>query len=274
MPPVSRTALLAGLPPVGASTPYPASAKVVVLDDDPTGTQTVHGVPVLTTWDCAGFEAALNEPGPCFYILTNTRAFSAARASEINREIGENLAAAAACSGRPFAIVSRSDSTLRGHYPTETDALAAGLRINFNGTLIIPAFFAGGRITVEDVHYVADGDTLMPAGETEFARDKSFGYRASNLCEWVEEKTAGRILAADVLSISIRDLRSTGANYVAQKLVALPHGGVAVVNAAAPADLAVLTHALAAVERTGRAISFAPQRTSSRPTPALPRDHC
>lgn len=256
MPPVSRTALLASLPQEPGSTPCPPRAKVVVLDDDPTGTQTVHGIPVLTTWDSAALEAALREPGPCFYILTNTRAYPTARACEINREIGENLTAAAGRAERSFTVVSRSDSTLRGHYPAETDALAAGLRIAFDGTLIIPAFFAGGRITVGDVHYVADGDTLTPVGETEFARDKSFGFRASNLREWVAKKTAGRVHAAGVLSISIDDLRRTGAEHVTQKLLALPRGGVAIVNAAAPADLAVLTHALAATERTGRRYLF------------------
>lgn len=32
---------------------------VVVLDDDPTGTQTVHGVPVLTDWSVESLESEL-----------------------------------------------------------------------------------------------------------------------------------------------------------------------------------------------------------------------
>ncbi len=253
---ISRAALLSSLPPKPAVSTRPAAAKVVVLDDDPTGTQTVHGIPVLTTWDTAALEAELREPGPCFYILTNTRAFPPARACAINREIGANLAAAATRANRAFTVVSRSDSTLRGHFPAETDALAVGLGVTFDGTLIIPAFFAGGRLTVGDTHYVADGDTLTPAGETEFARDKSFGYRASDLRAWVEEKTAGQVRAAEVVSISIDDLRCSGPDRCAQKLLALPRGGIAVVNAAASADLAVLTHALGVTERAGRRYLF------------------
>jgi len=94
--PLTYSALMATLPPEPQILPLPAVAKVVVLDDDPTGTQTVHGVPVLTTWDRAALEVALREPGPCFFILTNTRAFPADRAIAINREIGVNLQAAIA----------------------------------------------------------------------------------------------------------------------------------------------------------------------------------
>jgi hypothetical protein len=52
--PVARAALFATLPPEWPDDPISAiaamrdAAKVVVLDDDPTGTQTVHSIPVLT----------------------------------------------------------------------------------------------------------------------------------------------------------------------------------------------------------------------------------
>lgn len=253
---VSKASVLSGLPPEPAILPVRPAAKIVVLDDDPTGTQTVHGIPVLTTWDRTALEAELGAPEPCFYILTNTRAFPPARACEINREIGRNLAAAATRTGRAFTVVSRGDSTLRGHYPAETDALAEALGGGFDGTLIIPAFFAGGRLTANDVHYVADGDDLVPAGETEFARDASFGYRASNLRDWVEEKTAGRIRAGDVVSLGLAELRGGDPARVAATLHSLPRGGVAIVNAVARGDLAALTHALALCERAGRRFIF------------------
>ena len=256
MPATLLSTLLASLPPAPALQPRASAAKAVVLDDDPTGTQTVHGIPVLTTWEASALEAELRTPEPCFYVLTNSRAVPPERARAINREIGANLARAAVAAGRDFTVISRSDSTLRGHYPAETDALAEGLGRAWDATLIVPAFFAGGRITVGDIHYVADGNTLTPAGETEFARDPYFGYRASNLRTWVEEKSAGRILAADVRSISIEDLRTRGAAHVTQALLAIPHGGVAIVNAAAPADLAVLTHALSAVALADRNYLF------------------
>ena len=96
--------------------------KLIVLDDDPTGTQTVQDVPVLTVWDVATLRAEFAENGPCFYILTNTRSMIAEAAEAVNREIASNLREAAG--GRPFTLVSRSDSTLRGHFPLETDVLA------------------------------------------------------------------------------------------------------------------------------------------------------
>jgi len=253
---LSRT--LATLPPAADAVPVAAVAKLVVLDDDPTGTQTVHGVPVLTTWETDALEQALSGPEPCFFILTNSRAFPVEHACRINREIGRRLAQASRNVGRSYSVLSRGDSTLRGHYPAETDALAEGLGIVWDATLIIPAFFAGGRLTIGDVHYVADvdRDTLTSVGETEFARDKSFGFRSSNLREWIEEKTAGRHRAADVVSISIEDLRLRGAALVGQRLLSVPHRGAVIVNAAAPADLAVLTQALVDVERSGRRFLF------------------
>ena len=168
--------------------------KLVVLDDDPTGTQTVHDVPVLTSWDMEALRAELADDAPCFYLLTNTRAVPAAEAIQINREIGRNLTIAAGQHpGRQdIVVVSRSDSTLRGHFPAEVDALGLALTPSLESSgptrrprlppvLLVPYFEAGGRYTVNDVHYVAEGDELVPAAETPFARDAAFGYRHSNL---------------------------------------------------------------------------------------------
>jgi uncharacterized protein YgbK (DUF1537 family) len=162
---------------------------LIVLDDDPTGTQTVHDVPVLTVWDVETLRAEIQSGSGCFYILTNSRSLGPDEARALNREIAENLRQAAGA--RSFSVVSRSDSTLRGHFPTETDVLDEVLG-PFDATLIIPYFEAGGRHTIDDVHYVAEDDKLTPAAETAFAKDAVFGYRSSNLREWVEEKTHGR----------------------------------------------------------------------------------
>ena len=270
---VSRAELLATLPPERHVAPTPPSAKVVVLDDDPTGTQTVHGIPVLTEWSVAALATELAAPGPCFYVLTNSRAHPPAAARALILDLGKNLATAAAQTRRAFHVVSRSDSTLRGHFPLETDALAETLG-PFDATLIVPAFFDGGRLTINDTHYVADGEWLIPAGETEFARDATFGYRASNLREWVEEKTAGRVRAKNVVSISLSELRGDSDALVKQ-LAALRDGAVVIVNAAAPADLAALTHALAHTEASGKnflfrsAASFVAAYAAISPRPLL-----
>ncbi|HVU24299.1 MAG TPA: four-carbon acid sugar kinase family protein [Opitutus sp.] len=252
-------------------------AKVVVLDDDPTGTQTVHDVPVLTEWSVDALATELTAPGHCFYVLTNTRAFPAERARAINCEIGENLVAAGGRSGRAFRVVSRSDSTLRGHFPVETDALAEALGGGVDATLIVPAFFEGGRITVNDVHYVLTAGGRVPAGDTEFARDSTFGYRASNLREWVEEKTGGRVRAAEVFSISLDDLRGETTRLMA-KLQALAGNAVAIVNAEQPGDLSALAWALHTAEANGKrflyrtAASFVAAYAGIEPRPLLRTD--
>jgi uncharacterized protein YgbK (DUF1537 family) len=222
--------------------------KLIVLDDDPTGTQTVQNVPVLTVWDVATLRAEFAESGPCFYILTNTRSMVAETAEAVNREIARSLREAAA--GQPFTLVSRSDSTLRGHFPLETDVLAEELG-PFDATLLIPYFEAGGRYTINDVHYVAEGDQVVPAAETPFARDAVFGYQNSHLPGWVEEKTKGRVKAGEVNSISLELIRRGGPDEVRKHLCGLRQGSVCIANAAALEDIDVLA---VAVQESGRRI--------------------
>ncbi len=225
---------------------------VVVLDDDPTGTQTVHGVPVLTEWTTEALVHELQSDGQVFYVLTNSRSLPSHQAAELNRQIGRNLVAASRLAKRPFVVISRSDSTLRGHFPAEVEALASSLETDFDAWLLVPYFLEGGRYTIHDVHYVADGDCLIPAGETEFARDAEFGYRSSDLRQWVEEKTAGRIAADRVASISLETLRREGPEAVVEHLRRLRGGQVCVVNAVADRDLEVLTAALLVAEGEGK----------------------
>jgi len=255
-------------PQIRALLARPPHPKLVVLDDDPTGTQTVHHVPVLTVWDEATLAAEFAQPEPCFFLLTNSRSLPADAARALTREIARNLRCAAtfAAPGHsneprprptelPLTVVSRSDSTLRGHFPLETDVLSEELG-PFDVTFVIPYFEAGGRYTVGDVHYVAEGGRLVPAAETAFARDVAFGYRSSNLRDWVEEKTAGRIRAADVQSIPLEALRP-GASVqdpirsLAARLRGLPRGSVCVVNAAHPRDMEFFALAALAAEHAG-----------------------
>ena len=251
--------------------------KVVVLDDDPTGTQTVHDVPVLTEWSVEALCAELESELPAFYILTNSRSLSLAEAVALNATVGRNLLEARYRSGREFVVVSRSDSTLRGHFPGEIRALAQALQQQFDAWLIIPFFLEGGRYTIHDVHYVAEGEQLVPAGETEFARDVVFGYHASNLREWVEEKTKGDVRASDVASISIEDLRLGGPDRVTEQLTALRNGNICIVNAASMRDLQVFVLGLLRAEALGKrflyrtAASFVQVRAGLAPHPLLQR---
>src|SRR5581483_8511090 len=181
---------------------------VVVLDDDPTGTQTVHDVDVLTAWSVGLLRDALQEAATCLYILTNSRSVRVERARAINREIAQNVQEAAHALGREFIVVSRSDSTLRGHYPGEI--LALGEVLKNNAHLIVPCFVEGGRFTLDSIHWVREGEYLVPAAQTEFAWDKDFGYRNSNLREWVAEKSAGRWANDAVGAIRLQELRGGG----------------------------------------------------------------
>ncbi len=244
-----------------------ASRRVVVaLDDDPTGVQTVHDTPVLTVWDRESLAAELTPPDggaaprPLVFILTNARSLPEADAVRLNEAISREVIAARDAVNvtivNPDAKIdvvfaSRGDSTLRGHFPAEPDALARSLG-GVDGVLIVPAFFEGGRVTVDDVHYVRDGERFVPAAETEFARDATFGFHHSNLTEWVEEKTGGRIRAVDVASLGIRDIRRHGPGWVADRLTAITGGTPVVVNAASYTDLAVVSLGVLRAEAAGK----------------------
>lgn len=213
-------------------------AKIVVLDDDPTGVQTVHGVSVYTNWDDSSIASGFAEPRKVFYILTNSRGLTADQTEKIHRDIARKVAKAAG--NRPWIFMSRSDSTLRGHYPLETAVLAeesekSGVRAD--GEIICPFFKEGGRYTIDDVHYVRYGDDLVPAGETEFAKDKTFGYASSNLCDYVEEKTRGAHKADDVTRISLADLRDENFAKIEAQLMGVKDFGKVIVNAVDYADL-------------------------------------
>ncbi|MFS2279944.1 four-carbon acid sugar kinase family protein [Microbacterium sp. OR21] len=220
---------------------------LVVLDDDPTGTQSVAGLPVLTRWERTDLDGAFATGAAAVYVLTNTRSLDEEAAAARNREIVEVALAAASDAGRRVTFVSRGDSTLRGHFPLETDVLSAEIAARGGRTpaltLLVPAFPDAGRITVDSVHYwVTDGEAT-PVGETPFAQDATFGYAASDLREWVEEKTGGRVPASDVASLNIRTIRS-GVEAVEEFLRSLPAGTVVPVDVVDESDMRVVALAL------------------------------
>jgi len=185
--------------------------KIIALDDDPTGSQTVHGCLLLTRWDVATLTEALLDDSPLFFVLGNTRGMGADEAAAVIREICVNLRAALdglAGQGRPIQpiIVSRSDSTLRGHYPVETDVIAEELG-PFDAHFLVPAFFEGGRVTRGGTHYLIVDGVPVPVHETEFAQDSVFGFRTGFLPDYVAEKTAGRISADQVERFGLEDVR-------------------------------------------------------------------
>ena len=118
--------------------------KIIVLDDDPTGSQTVHSCLLLLQWDVDTLRLGLQDASPIVFILTNTRSLPPHHAEKVTREVCRNLKMVLALESiQNFLIVSRSDSTLRGHYPLETDAIADELG-PFDAHFLVPAFFEGG----------------------------------------------------------------------------------------------------------------------------------
>ncbi len=232
------------------------NTKIVVLDDDPTGTQTVHHVAVLTRWNVDELTEELSKPCPVFYLLTNSRGMQPEASRALTLEIGQNLRQASRVAHTKIVAISRSNSTLRGHFPLEIEALAEGMGEEFDACLVIPFFLEGGRFTIHNMHYVAHGNLLVPAGETEFARDATFGYRSSNLCDWVQEKTKNKVLANQVAGLSIDDLRLGGPDQILKQLSRLSHGQMCIVNAASYRDLEVLVLALLQAEEMGKRFIF------------------
>ena len=228
---------------------------IIVLDDDPTGCQTLHGIPVLFYWDPDILEKEMINGTPLFFLMTNSRSMPENNAVALYREIGHLIKKASEKTGRNFSIISRSDSTLRGHYPAEPDAL----RFLYDQSpvhCIIPAFFQGGRYTIGDEHYVKTGDLLVPASQTPFAQDKVFGFTHSNLKKWVEEKTSGRISHKLVFSFGLEEIRINGPDYIEQKLNELDPGTVVVVNAAEQNDLDIFALGALKAENKGAVLLY------------------
>lgn len=245
--------------------------KLVILDDDPTGTQTVHGLGVLTTWSIETLKRALQAPGPGFFILTNSRSLDRDHACALGKIIGMNLQAAAEQTGIRPLLISRSDSTLRGHFPHEVDALATVMGIAHLPYLLIPFFPEGGRLTIGDVHYVAEGEHLVPAAMTPYAKDAVFGYSQSDLKAWVAEMTAGRVSIDRVASVSLDHIRKGGPDAVRDILCAVTDFSACIVNAVSYRDLEVLVCGLLKAGERGRhfllrtAAAFVRVRTGIKP---------
>lgn len=222
--------------------------KIIVLDDDPTGTQTVHDISVYTDWSYESISLGFQESNKVFYILTNSRGFTEEQTIKAHREIGAMIAKVAKEQQRDYLIVSRGDSTLRGHYPLETVILQeqwehhSGQKID--GEIICPYFKEGGRFTIDNIHYVQYGDELIPAGETEFSKDKTFGYQSSDLTAYIEEKSNGLYKRENVVTISLQELRALRMDLITEKLISMKDFGKIVVNAIDACDIKVFCIAL------------------------------
>ncbi|MCM3789754.1 hydroxyacid dehydrogenase [Domibacillus indicus] len=234
--------------------------KIIVLDDDPTGVQTVHGISVYTDWSPESIEAGFAEENAMFFILTNSRGFTAAQTEQAHTEIATTVQKTAEKFRKEFIIISRGDSTLRGHYPLETEVLKNTIESQsdaaFDGEVIMPFFKEGGRFTIENIHYVQDEHQLVPAGETEFAKDRTFGYRSSHLGEWAEEKSAGAFKASNAVYLSLEDIRALHIDRLVQQLMTVENFNKVIVNAVDYIDAKVVVIALVRAMKAGKHFMF------------------
>lgn len=234
--------------------------KIIVLDDDPTGVQTIHDISVYTDWSDESIAAGFAENRSMFFILTNSRAFSSEYTEKVHEEIALHISRESQRCGKDFMIISRSDSTLRGHYPLETKTLRNTLEKNtktkIDGEILMPFFKEGGRFTIGNIHYVQEGDYLIPAGETEFAKDKTFAYNASDMCAYVEEKTHGEYKAADTTCISLDDLRNLKIDSICNQLMQVNNFNKIIVNAVDYVDVKIFTAALIQAMKAGKNFMF------------------
>ena len=233
--------------------------KFVVLDDDPTGVQTVHDISVYTDWTVDSMKKGFMDGNKVFYILTNSRGMTAAETTKIHHEILDSVAQAAAETGKNYQFISRSDSTLRGHYPLETELLKEGVEKTgktVDAEVLFPFFKEGGRFTIDNTHYVKYGDELVPAAQTEFAKDKTFGYTHSAIPEYVEEKTKGAYKAENVTCISLEDLRALNIDRITEQLTNVSGFNKVCVNAIDYCDVKVFCIALYRAMAAGKNYMF------------------
>lgn len=234
--------------------------KIIVLDDDPTGVQTVHDISVYTDWETDSIRKGFLEENSMFFILTNSRGFTEAQTRKAHKEIAERICKIAKETQKEFLVISRGDSTLRGHYPLETEVLKDTIEensaIHYDGEILFPFFKEGGRFTVNNVHYVQYEEELVPAGETEFAKDRTFGYHSSNLAEWAEEKTNGRFKADKAVSITLEELRAMDVEKITEKLKSVEKFNKVIVNAVDYSDVKVFVIALVRAMNDGKQFLF------------------
>jgi uncharacterized protein YgbK (DUF1537 family) len=229
--------------------------KIVVLDDDPTGTQTVYDIPIYTRVDYEIIQKIFQDNNiKAFYILTNTRSMSKEKVMELDSKIARNIDLVSKRTGIDYELIVRGDSTLRGHFPLELNIIKDNISKKIDGYFLIPFFQEGGRITVDDVHYVKENNTFIPVGETQFARDHTFGFTSSNLKDYVEEKTNCLVLKDQVVSISLEELRSNS-SAVFNKIMDL-NGRICIVNAENYSDIQAFVNGLIKAEYEGKNFLF------------------
>ncbi len=178
--------------------------KVIVIDDDPTGSQTVNNCLLLLKWDYSTLIKGFQSKSNLLFILANTRSLSEndakLRLVEICNAIKKVISKESY--KEEFIFVSRGDSTLRGHNFLEPKIMNDCLG-PFDATFHIPAFIEGKRMTIDGDHFVDN----VPVSQTIFAKDKIFGYKTSNVKKLLFQKCKSQIKFNDIQNLKISELK-------------------------------------------------------------------
>ncbi|HPE74650.1 MAG TPA: four-carbon acid sugar kinase family protein [Draconibacterium sp.] len=227
--------------------------KIVIIDDDPTGCQTVHDITIITCWDKQILKEVICEED-VFFILSNSRSLSPNKAHDTIKEIALALKSVQE-KDMEFIIISRSDSTLRGHFYEELSALDKVFG-PYDGIVVLPFFVEGNRITLNDIHYIKEGESLISVDKTEFARDPVLGYKSSHLPTYIHKKSNGFWKREECVSITIEDIRNGGSDAIASKLSGVKNNIAVVVNSETNDDLKIAVDGIKLAEKAGKKFLF------------------
>jgi uncharacterized protein YgbK (DUF1537 family) len=227
---------------------------VFVVDDDPTGVQSLSNAEILTAWEPDLLEQVWESQRGLLYILANTRALPEAQAVAVCREIVQRVRTLADQHRIALCPISRSDSTLRGHYPAELRPFEELFSQLPDGQILAPAYPEAGRIVLGARHFVFDHarERFVPVTETDFSRDPTFGFKSADLPRWVEEKSHGSIAASDVVTISLGEIRNGGVAGIADRLHTVANNAPVVADAIDYSDLLILAAGARMAERKGK----------------------
>lgn len=230
---------------------------LVILDDDPTGTQTVRDVPILTSWDDEDLRWAFAQETGGFFVLTNTRAYPPDTVASIVEQVSAACLRIADELGHRVTFAARGDSTLRGHFPLEVDVISAQVSsIGVSAPIIVlaPAYIDAGRVTLDGVHWIVGTDGhLLPVGESEYAKDLTFGYTSSRLSEWVVEKAGPDRFP--ILDIDLNTVRSKPET-LRHAIASASPGAVVIADMVADDDVRAVARATAHLESEGAPVVY------------------
>ncbi|AXT84266.1 hypothetical protein C6I20_03030 [Aeromicrobium sp. A1-2] len=234
-----------------------SGVRTLILDDDPTGSQAVHDVEVAFDLDEDVLRRGLATARRQIFALTNSRSLARDEAVAVVSRVVRAVLTAPGCG--PLQVVTRGDSTLRGHVVAEVAAVEQARRDvsgrGHDAQLFVPAFPEAGRVTRGGVHQALVDGAWLPVGQSEFARDATFGFASSRLSDFLVEVSAGAIRRTDVLELSLDRIRDGGARAVADVLLAA-HGRWVVPDVEAGQDLDIVAAGALVAESEGAVLGY------------------